>query len=267
MPTFLYIDYGPSPDLALELKYSFATLLAEYAGREPDVFVYTDKPEVYTGLHARLRTRPLGADLARWSRGGLYAHRVKPCVLVDALRSIGSTCALVDTDTFFRPGFAQALDRAASEGQVAMDHFERGDPCPDCASVRTILPHAGPYAYEPATAKMYNSGLVTAEAARDAGALEDAIALIDAWLDAGIRRLNLEQIAVSEAFRLHGQTISEMKPAFEHYYLRSQKFYMRPRIAAWLGADGFRPTRPFLRPAKARVRFAHIIDRLTGRSQ
>jgi hypothetical protein len=264
VPTFLYIDYGPSSDIALELKFSLATLLAEYVGREPEIVVYTDKAAVYSGLHPRLRTRTLGDDFARWTREGLYVHRLKPCVLLDGLRAIDGPCVLVDTDSFFRQGFEAALERALAENGTAMDHFERSDPCPDCARVEARLPHARDYVYEPAKARMYNSGLIAARASHTA-ALEDAVALIDAWLDGGIRQLNLEQIAVSEAFRLHGFAISEMKPAFAHYYLRSQKLYMRPRIAAWLARAGrFEPTRPFLAPSKGRVRIAHILDRLTG---
>jgi hypothetical protein len=110
---------------------------------------------------------------------------------------------------------------------------------------------------------MYNSGLIAARR-RDIPALEDALALIDAWLDAGIKQLNIEQIAISEAFRLRDEPIAEMKPFFEHYYRRSQKLFMRPRLADWL-AGGWRPTRPFLEPSKTRVRFAHILDRLSGR--
>ena len=72
MPTFLYIDYGPSPDIATELKYSLATLFYEFFGREPNVVVYTDKPAAYAHLHPRMRTRELGRDFEVWSRGGLY---------------------------------------------------------------------------------------------------------------------------------------------------------------------------------------------------
>lgn len=267
MATFLYIDYGPSPDIALELKYSLATLLAETAGAEPDIVVYTDKPGAYAGLHPRLTTRTLGDDFARWSRDGLYRHRVKPCALLDALQTLSESVVLVDTDTFFRAGFAAALARATADGGVAMDRFERRDPCPNCAGIETTLPHAGRYAYVGATAAMYNSGLVAANRARHKDALEDAIALIDAWLDAGIRQENLEQIAVSEAFRLQGEAIAELAPLFAHYYLRSQKLYMRPRIAAWLAQAGsLRPTRPFLEPGKGRVRFARVFDRWFGRS-
>jgi hypothetical protein len=265
--TFLYIDYGPSPDIALELKYSLATLLAETTGAEPDIVVYTDKPWAYAGLHPKLTTRTLGDDLARWSRDGLYKHRVKPCALLNALQTISDACVLVDTDTFFRAGFATALREATAAGGAAMDQFERRDPCPACARIETTLPHAGRYAYVGATVAMYNSGLVAANRARHAAALEDAIALIDAWLNAGIRQENIEQIAVSEAFRLHGETIAEMTPLFAHYYLRSQKLYMRPRIAAWLKrSGGLTPTRPFLEPSMGRVRWARIIDRWLGRN-
>ncbi len=259
MPTFLYIDYGPSPDFALELKYSLATLLAECVGREPEIVVYTDKPDAYAELHPHLRTRPFGGDLARWSRDGMYPHRVKPCALLDALRTIDPRCVLVDTDTFFRPGFADALEHAIRDGGVAMDHFERLDPCPECRQADGHLLHAGRYHYDPAKTAMYNSGLVAANLARHAAALEDAISLLDVWLDFGMRQLNIEQIAISEAFRLQGETIAEMKPRFAHYYLRSQKLYMRPRIADWLArAGGFKPTRPFLEPSLPRVRLARI---------
>jgi hypothetical protein len=258
MATFLYIDYGPSPEIAVELKFSLATLMQDFLGREPDIVVYTDKPSVYAGLHPKLRVRPFGADFAPWSRDGLYAHRVKPCVLIDALRALNEPCVLVDTDTFFRQGFAVAL---AQVGGVAMDHFETRDPCPACAGVTAELPHSGSYAYDPASALMYNSGLVAARP-RDVPALEDALAILDAWLGAGIQQFNIEQIALSEAFRLHGENIAEMKPLFEHYYRRSQKRFMRPRLAAWLAnPGGWRPTRPFLEPSKTRVRFAHILDR------
>lgn len=267
MPTFLYIDYGPSPDFALELKYSVATLLAEYDGREPAIVVYTDKPEVYDGLHPRLRTRALGNDLADWSRGGLYGHRVKPCVLLDALRSVDARCVLVDTDTFFRVGFAAALERATGGGGAAMDHFELRDPYREFKNIPAVLPHTGRYAYDPETTAMYNSGLVAANLERHAAALEDAIVLLDAWLGAGLRQLNLEQLAISEGFRLNGEPIAEMKPHFAHYYRRSQKLYMRPRIGDWLERAGaLERTRPCFEPSKARVRFAHIADRLWGKT-
>ena len=48
MPTFLYIDYGPSPYIGRELRYSLSTLLAEYPVGDARVVVYTDKPRTTT---------------------------------------------------------------------------------------------------------------------------------------------------------------------------------------------------------------------------
>ena len=62
-PTFLYIDYGASPHIGRELRYSLATLLAEFEA--PRVVVYTDKPEIYARLHACVTPRPLGAVLPK----------------------------------------------------------------------------------------------------------------------------------------------------------------------------------------------------------
>ncbi len=155
--------------------------------------------------------------------------------------------ALVDADTFFREGFAEALARVGDG--AAMDHFERKDPCPACAGFEARLPHAGRYVYDPATAVMSNSGLVAVHA-RHAPIFEDAVALIDVWLDAGIRQFNIEQIALSECFRIHGEAVAEMKPAFAHYYRRSQRLYMRRRLSSWLERESaLKPTRPFSNPA------------------
>lgn len=266
MTTFIYIDYGRSPDIETELRYSLATLFEEYRGREPPVVIYTDRPDAYGALHARVSARGIGLDFAAWSRNALYAHRVKPCALIDALNGEDETCVLLDTDTFVRPGFAEALARAMANGGAAMDHFERVDPYPECAGFRAQLPHLGSYVYDPKAARMYNSGLVAAKRSRHLPMLEDALALIDALIDAGKRQFNIEQIAVSESFRLHAETIAEMKPYFEHYYRRSQKLYMRPRIARLLArADAFRAIAPALEPSRSRVRLARVLKRLTGR--
>ena len=93
-PTFVYIDYGPSLHIGRELRYSLATLLAEYAA--PRVLVYTDKPETYARLHPCVSARDFGDDLRAWSRAGAYNHRVKPCVLLDALRIRGGLCVLFE---------------------------------------------------------------------------------------------------------------------------------------------------------------------------
>jgi len=54
-----------------------------------------------------------------------------------------------------------------------------------------------------------------------------------------------------------------MQPWFEHYFRRSQKLYMRPRIAKrWAREGAWKPLKPFLEPSKLRVRSARICDKL-----
>ena len=113
-----------------------------------------------------------------------------------------------------------------------MDHFEARDPYPEIAGFSVKLPNVGAYVYSQDTAIMFNSGLI---ATRDGATIEDAVALIDALWDADRRRFNIEQIAVSEAFRAAGATIGETFPAFQHYFRRSLKRYMHWRIDAWIG--------------------------------
>lgn len=265
MPAFLYIDYGPSPYIARELRYSLATLLAEYDARPASVIVYTDKPRLYDRLHPRVSARDISADIAAMTCGGAYSHRIKPCVLLDALKTQSDLCVLLDTDSYILPGFADALARAAASGP-AMDHFEAFDPYPDAKDFVADLPHAGRYRYDPAVSAMFNSGLVAAHPTRHVPAIEDAIALIDAFWDQGKRLFKIEQIAVSEGFRIHGERIGETRPLFQHYFRRSLKRYMHWRIDRWLKGDpDFKPARPLAAPSRNAVRVFNAINRVVGR--
>jgi hypothetical protein len=260
LPTFLYIDYGPSPYVGRELRYSLATLLAEYG--EPRVVVYTDKPQAYAKLHPSVVPRPIADDLAAWTRAGLLPHRAKACALGDALARFGGLCVLLDTDSYIAPGFAAALARATASGP-AMDHFEERDPFPEAVGFSAELPHSGRYAYDPGEAQMWNSGLVAVEAARDGVAIEDSIVLIDALLDAGFRSFKIEQISFSETLRRLGRGVGEMRPTFQHYFRRSLKRYMHWRIDAWMKrTPSFAPTRPCIVHPRNAVRAFNVVNRL-----
>ena len=256
--TFVYIDYGPSPLIRRELRYSLATLLAEIP--EPRVVVYTDKPDAYAALHPCVTPRALGDDLARWTRAGAFAHRIKVCALADALATRGGACVLLDTDSYIASGFAAALEVALAAGP-AMDRFERRDPFPEWAGFSVDLP-GGRYVYDPEAAAMFNSGLVAVRAGRDDAALADALALIDALYDSGRRVFLLEQFAFSEALRRTGRPVAEMWPAFQHYYRRSLKRYMHWRIGAWERRAAFAPTRPCIAHPRNAVRAFNWVNRI-----
>jgi hypothetical protein len=263
MPTFLYIDYGPSPYIGRELRYSLSTLLAEYPGGDAQILVYTDKPKTYDGLHDRVRARDISGDIGAMTRHGELPHRIKACVLLDALTSGDDDCVLLDTDSYIMPGFAGALAGALAAG-AAMDAFEEYDPYPELAGFRADLPHAGRYAYDPVHSVMYNSGLVAARPTRDAAAIEDAITLIDAMLDAGNRSFKIEQISFSESFRLHEAPVAEMRPLFQHYFRRSTKRYMHWRIDRWMRhSPHLEVGRPFIKHSRNVVRVFNYINQLT----
>ena len=263
MPTFLYIDYGPSPYIARELRYSLSTLLAEYRGRPVEIVVYTDKPHTYETWDERVRARDISADLSAMTRDGELPHRVKACVLLHALQSTEEDCVLLDTDSYILPGFADALAGALAAG-AAMDAFEQHDPYPEIGGFRADLPHAGGYAYDAVSSVMYNSGLVAARPARHIAAMEDAIALIDAMLDRGYRSFKIEQISFSESFRLHGAPVAEMRPLFQHYFRRSLKRYMHWRIDRWLKqAPDLEIGPPFIAHQRNAVRVFNYVNRLT----
>jgi hypothetical protein len=257
--TFVYIDYGSSPEIGLELRYSLATLLAEAPAAE--VVIYTDKPDVYGKLHPAVTPRPLGEDLARWTRRGAFNHRIKLCALADALQARGGQCVLLDTDSYVSPGFAAKLAAASAAGPV-MDHFERRDPFPEWTGFTAELP-GGRYVYDPRVATMYNSGLVGVRAGRDDAALADAVALCDALYDSGQRIFLLEQFAFSETLRRTGLPVGEMAPTFQHYFRRSLKRYLHWRLRAReRRRPGFAPTRPSIKHPRNAVRAYNWAARL-----
>jgi hypothetical protein len=263
MPTFLYIDYGPSPYISRELRYSLSTLLAEYPGGDAQIVVYTDKPKIYEGLHDRVRARDISGDVGAMTRHGALPHRVKAWVLLDALKSEDDDCVLLDTDSYILPGFADALTKALGAG-AAMDAFEQHDPYPELVGFRADLPHAGSYAYDSVQSVMDNSGLVAARPTRHVAAIEDAVALIDAMLDAGNRSFKIEQISFSESFRLHEAPVAEMRPLFQHYFRRSTKRYMHWRIDRWLKrAPEFEIQRPFIAHPRNLVRVFNYVNHIT----
>ncbi len=86
---------------------------------------------------------------------------------------------------------------------------------------------------------MFNSGIIGATAAC-VPIVADALALVDAFLARTIapetanRR---EQIAMSEAFRVHDVAIAEIYDTFLHYWKRSWKRYADWRLSRILPMD------------------------------
>lgn len=262
--TFIYVEYGDMERLQLELRYSLSTLL--YWGRPfpLDVVVYTDKPARYADLPVRLVD--ISGEISEFSRGGLYHHRIKPCVLLKEMETSANYCVMADTDTFFREGFFERLLAALRSGSVAVDRCHGGNPMPQLAGFATDLPNSGPYRYDPKLAVEYNSGLTGVDPERHLPVVQDAIAWIDAVLDDGARKLTIEQIALSECLRAHTVSVATMHPAFGHYYRVAHKRYMQWQLGRWKERDGrlFQPQPGTIPYTRLHVRWFRIFAKISS---
>lgn len=261
--TFIYVEYGDLERLQLELRYSLSTLL--YWGRSfpLDVVVYTDKPSRYGDLPVRVVD--IFNDISKFSRGGLYHHRIKPCVLLKEMETSSNYCVMVDTDTFFRKGFFEQLLAALRSGAVAVDRRHGRNPFPALAGFTADLPNAGPYVYDPKLAIEYNSGLTAVDPKLHLSVVQDAIAWIDAVLDHGVRLLTIEQIALSESLRAHAVHVAIMHPVFGHYYRVAHKRYMQWHLRRWKEKNGrsFSPQPATIPYTRLRIRCFRIFAKIS----
>jgi hypothetical protein len=252
--SFIYIAYGPSRYTRLELLYSLSTLLNEYASRPIEVLIYTDKPKSYEHLDDRIAVKDIAGDLNGMTRGGALMHRVKPCVLLDAMNSRTCPCVLLDADSYIAPGFADLLALALSRG-AAMVLREGPIPHPELIGFKADLPHYGHYSFDAPTSVMFNSGLIAIDPRAHIPVVEDVIALIDAALDRGITLFTIEQVSFSEMLRLHGVEVTTVYPNFQHYYRRSVKRYMHWRLTiSKRNSGGLTIGPPTVFPSKTAVR-------------
>jgi hypothetical protein len=227
-PIYIYLCHGPSPALARELRYSLETLMPEIGGDSSRVAVFTDRPADFRDLGVEIID--IADDLAEIQGDYGYRHRAKPVVLARALSRFQRDCAMLDTDSFIRPGF-DAATRAALSAGAAMNQFVRRDPYPDFGPFETVLPRLGRYALDRQASVMLNSGLVAARL-EHLPLIEDAVVLIERLWKGGLRRHDIEQFAVAEAFRRGGVEVRLIDREFEHYCQRWSRRYMRRRLRA-----------------------------------
>jgi hypothetical protein len=232
---FVYPNYGPSEALRLELKYSFVTLRRFLDPARHRIAIYTDRPDLFAAWPATLVS--IADKLDDYSAGGRFNHRVKLAVMHAALTQLGDA-VLLDSDSIVRAGFPDRVAAGLRDGAI-MNAFELRNPAPELAGFETLLPHAGRYRYDPEHSHMFNSGLIGVRA-EQADIVADAIALTDAWLETPMapERLHLrEQLAISEALRVHGVAIAAIDDLFLHYWKRSWKRYADWRLPRILPAD------------------------------
>ena len=73
------------------------------AEADAQIAVYSDAPELYR--HWPVTAVGIAGQIAAWSGGGLYHHRIKPEVVRDALARFAGPVCFLDSDSIVRPGF------------------------------------------------------------------------------------------------------------------------------------------------------------------
>jgi hypothetical protein len=239
MLTYLYLDYGGLPKFRQELKYSLISLKVELGKRQAAIAVYSDTPAIYSNWP--VTAVDIAGHILPWSGGGLYHHRIKPAVVLDALGRFGGPVCFLDADSIVRPGFhaevtaKMALDSPQARA-VVMNIFEKKNPYPPLSGFRCRLPHLGGYLYDMDKSVMYNSGLIGVRP-EHAPVLEDALAMIDALIGRAKKFPAIEQFALSEVLRLNKIEIAEVHQTFLHYWQGRRRIYMANQIAKTLSSD------------------------------
>jgi len=244
---YLYLDYGGLPQYRRELKYSLISLRSELGpmgDKEPGarIAVYSDAPDLYAGWPVEVVD--IAGQVQAWSGGGLYPHRIKPAVVLDALSRFAAPVCFIDSDSIIRPGFHAEVTAklkpqevwSVTKAAVVMNYFELRNPFPPLKGFRTSLPHLGYYRYDTANSWMFNSGLigVTPE---HVPVMEDSLAFIDALIGRARKFPTLEQFALSEVVRLNQIPIAEVRDTFLHYWQGRRRIYMANQIEKALSPD------------------------------
>jgi len=247
MLRYLYLDYGGLAKYRRELRYSLISLRQALGTETPEgaqaqIVIYTDAPGVYANWPVTVVD--IAGHTGAWSGEGLYHHRIKPAVVLDALARFGGPACLLDSDSIVRPGFpAEVAAKIAPQETwsviktaVVMNHFELFNPFAPLKGFRTVLPHLGSYRYDVAQSWMFNSGLIGA-APVHAPLLEDALAMIDALIGRARKFPTIEQFALSEVCRISQTPIAEVTHSFLHYWQGRRRIYMAAQIEKSLSPD------------------------------
>jgi hypothetical protein len=240
---YLYLDYGGRAQYRRELKYSLISLRQELAAA-PDVriVVYSDAARHYANWPVEVVN--IAAKTQDWSGGGLYHHRIKPAVVLDALNRFAAPVCFIDSDSIIRPGFHADVSAKMAPQEVwsvtktalVMNHFELRNPFPPLKGFRTTLPHLGQVRYDTANSWMFNSGLIGASPVH-VPLMEDALAYVDALIGRARKFPTIEQLALSEVARLSLTPIAEVRDTFLHYWQGRRRIYMASRIEKSLSPD------------------------------
>jgi hypothetical protein len=248
LPVFVYLDFGhrklahlreDEHGIELEMQYCISTLKADSSAPHR-IVIYTDHPERYSDLSVevvdiRSIDEPYFGD-----RG--YVLRLKPCVLLHALRQNGGVCVFLDSDMFFYQGFTAAVNSMIEEGAIFWEVVDR-PPVSHFPVDLSGFPHRALHKPSREFRADGNSGVVGLKSGWGEPLLEDVLWLIDEMRSRGNRNGLLEQTSFFEVAWLHGRTALDTTTWVNHYCTRSKKRYMHWRIKKLIARHG-RPLPP-----------------------
>ena len=99
------------PSIEIELRYSVASLLAEYAAAAGNVTVFTDERSAMRATEPALRVVDIAADVAGVPT--LDSEDIRPGQALRAAARAGGfrrPCVLMDTNSFVGAGFGKTME-------------------------------------------------------------------------------------------------------------------------------------------------------------
>lgn len=129
MKVIAYLLYGDDKKYELEALFSILSVL-RFLNNTNDEIPISIISDSYREFVCHLPSKqPIEqiiysqAELAEWTQGGAYRHRIKPCALIKALDYYRMPVILVDTDTYFVDHPVRLIERVTPERSV-MHQFE-----------------------------------------------------------------------------------------------------------------------------------------------
>jgi hypothetical protein len=198
----LYITFGKKFSTHLQAAFSICSFLT----KKEDILsvnIITDAPEYYAHLSNRVQVRPIASDqLQAWKGPHDFFWRIK----IKAIQQLceehrGEPILYLDTDTFLYD--RNALKHSFKDDKAIMHECERAMNNAVTKTEKKMWQQMGSKAFAgspiPATARMWNAGVVGVPNTTNGAECRYALQLCDDLCATGVTRRLIEQFSLSVA--------------------------------------------------------------------
>jgi hypothetical protein len=216
----VYIATGRE-EFLVQAEYAVRSALAWRGDHDLEVLVYTDQPERFARLDARLRPVVVSpGEMRAWRGRWDFFYRVKPIVVGEALRAGGDGKAiLIDADTYFVAPVAGAFARFGP-GRAVMHLREYHVGTHATGQMRKFRRRMGRSRFRGDAVEvdfwMWNSGAVGLDAS-DTALIDDWIAFVDEVYPTNPKPI-VEQYGLSLLLQGRGMPIAALDDLLVHYF-------------------------------------------------